>query len=119
MNETEKMKEAYGMLYEIETKLRRMVVTNLLKRYGHNWLVTRYETKMYIHDLISCFGKYPQALPHFDRPQLSNLYKLPAIRNKVAHAVLIEDSEFKHLEKCFRLVKKQPITKRKKLVKSS
>lgn len=114
MNDTEKMKEAYGMLYEIETKLRKMVITHLLKQYGQTWLIKRYENKMYLHDLISYFGKYTQALPHFDQLQLRSLCKLPNIRNKVAHAHLIDDEEFRHLRKCYRLVKRQPITKRDK-----
>lgn len=112
--ELERMKDAYGMLYEIETKLRRIVIANLVKRYGHSWLVQRYENKMYLHDLISYFGKYPQELPHFEQHQRRLLCKLPSIRNKVAHANLIDDNEFKHLTKCYRLVKRQPITKRKR-----
>lgn len=116
MNETEMMKDAYGMLYEIETKLHRMVITNLIKNYGQTWLIQRYDNKIYLHDLISYFGKYPKVLTHFDRPQLYKLFKLPAIRNKVAHAVLIDENEYKHLTKCYRLVKRQPITKRRKAV---
>lgn len=114
--ELEFMKDAYGMLYEIEVKLNRMIIANITKEYGPTWLLKKYETKTALHTLISYFVRYPNTLPHFTEAQIKKLYKLPNIRNKVAHAILIEENEYKQLEKCYRLVKRQPITKRKKKI---
>lgn len=112
----ELMKDAYGMLYEIEVKLNRMIIANITKEYGPTWLLKKYETKTALHTLISYFVRYPSTLPHFTETQIKKLYKLPNIRNKVAHAILIEENEYTQLEKCYRLVKRQPITKRKKKI---
>ncbi|OIJ09402.1 hypothetical protein BKP35_16220 [Anaerobacillus arseniciselenatis] len=112
--ELEYMKSAYGMLYEIEVKLDRMIVANLTKKYGYTWLLQRYETKTALHTRISYFVRYPNTLPHFTEDQIKLLYKLPNIRNKIAHAVLIDESEYKQIEKCYRLVKRQPIRKRER-----
>ncbi len=111
-NETQFMKDAYGMLYEIETKLKRIVITNLLNYYGSNWLLSRYESKLYLHDLIAYFAKYPQVLTHFSPLQLTMLRKLPTTRNKVAHAKLSTDDEFIQLKKCYAFVKRAPFSKR-------
>jgi uncharacterized protein YfkK (UPF0435 family) len=120
MNDTlVRMKDSYGMLFEIETKLRRMVITNLLKCYGQTWLMQRYETTLYLHDLISYFGKFPKELPHFNRVELQSLYKLNRIRNKIAHSHLIDDEEYEYLMKCYRLIMRQPITKRRKKIKEN
>ncbi|MCT8138664.1 hypothetical protein H1D32_13470 [Anaerobacillus sp. CMMVII] len=114
MNDLEKMKEAYGMFFVIESKLRQIILTNLINNYGYTHLVKRYlaENQLY-RNLIEYFQALPHVLPHFDAKQLSLLSKLTPIRNKIAHSHMLTDNEFNHLTKCYRLVKRQPITKRK------
>lgn len=116
----EQMKEAYAMFFVIESKLRKIILTNLINTYGYSHLVKRYlaENQLY-RNLVEYFKTLPQVLPHFDNKQLSSLSKLTPIRNKIAHSHMLSDKEFKHLEKCYAIVKRAPITKKKKLVKSS
>jgi hypothetical protein len=116
--EMELMKEAYGMFFIIESKLRKIILTNIINTYVYSYLVKRYESdSIYYRNLIEYFRSLPEILPHFDNTELNKLAKLNLIRNKIAHSHLLTDSEFKQLEKCYQLVKRQPITKRKKTAK--
>ncbi|KHF41467.1 hypothetical protein [Halalkalibacter okhensis] len=115
------MKEAYSMLYEMENHLRLIVKTNMEKKYGYRWVSILYERRdeqtSYFHELVAFFGKYPHILTHFKPEQLTLLRQLTPIRNKIAHSHLITETEYELLEKCYKIVIKQPITKRRKLIK--
>ncbi|WP_209121302.1 hypothetical protein [Alkalihalobacillus sp. BA299] len=116
MQELELMIEAYRQLYEIENKLRLIIKTNMVQKYGDHWVTILHENKneevSHYHELIAFFGKYPQVLPHFSPHQRKKLMNLTPIRNKIAHSQLINETENKMLEECYRLVMKQPINKR-------
>ncbi len=115
------MKEAYSMLYEMENHLRLIVKTNMEKKCGDRWVSILYENRdektSCFHELVAFFGKYPHILTHFKKEQLNSLRQVSPIRNKIAHSHLINETEFKLLEKCYKFVIKQPIIKRNKLVK--
>lgn len=117
---TNLMTEAYSMLYQIENRLRLIVKTNMQKKYGYHWVSILYEKRdeqiSYFHELVAFFGKYPNVLTHFKTDQFKLLQRLTPIRNKIAHTHLITQTEYELLEKCYKFVIKQPITKRRKLV---
>jgi len=102
------MCEAYKCLYQIEIKLRSIIKFNMTHMYGIHWKVKfkekRSEDDAFYHELISYFGKYPQALPHFKTPELKKLQQLTPIRNKIAHSHLLTKEEFEFLQECYSLV---------------
>lgn len=117
------MKEAYAMLYEIENHLRVIVSANMKKTYGHHWVNILYEKRdeqtSYYHELVAFFGKYPDVLTHFKTEQLQLLQQLTPTRNKIAHSHLITQTEYELLRQCHKFVIRQPIIKRKKLVRDT
>lgn len=122
MKEVEFMLNAYRQLYEIENKLRLIIKTNMEKQYGLHWHALLHEKRSekdsFYHELVAFFGKYPQALPHFNDLQRKKLHSLTPIRNKIAHSRLIDSDEYNFLQECHQLVLKQPIIKRKKFAAS-
>ena len=92
------------------------------KKYGYHWVSILYEKRdeqnSYFHELVAFFGKYPHILPHYKETELCLLRQLTPIRNKIAHSHLITQKEFDLMKHCYHFVIKQPILKRKKLVKA-
>ncbi|MFV8830521.1 hypothetical protein [Alkalihalobacterium sp. APHAB7] len=64
-----KMTKAYRQLYEIETTLRYLIDRTLTETIGSHWRDCVYEKrdfdKLYYHELIPYFAKYPQLQPFY------------------------------------------------------
>jgi len=111
---TEFMKEAYGLLYEIENILRRYIEQTMQKEYGSGWLIEapmamKYKPYnksydiFYLHELVSILRGYPCFVEISD-----NIYYALAqtvyIRNKVAHCQDISEKEMDTLQSTNKMV---------------
>jgi len=109
------MKEAYGLLYEIENTLRIIIEDTMRSEYGMDWLIKapsamkyppyrKHFSSFYYHELISFLKGYPclvQVIPATTIIQLQNTI---AIRNKIAHCKLLSSQEFDILKESFNMV---------------
>ncbi|UCZ53740.1 hypothetical protein LGQ02_02835 [Bacillus shivajii] len=107
-SEIKRMTSAYELLYEIETSLKDHVSQTLSKTYGNHWPIVlkdkkRFE-KVYFHDLIVYYGKYPPLDKFFSLSQRKKLYRLTNVRNKIAHMHHLSSSDYELLTECHQLV---------------
>lgn len=107
-DETKVMKEAYGLLYEIENSLRRTITLSMKSEYGIDWLIQaplsmQYKTysknfsSFYYHELISLLPAYPCIFQHFSTEIINKLQQTIPIRNKIAHTHFLTQTEFETL----------------------
>ncbi|MGM7700524.1 Swt1 family HEPN domain-containing protein [Pseudalkalibacillus sp. Hm43] len=112
MNELNHMKEAYGFLYKIENTLRKYISKELQLVYGENWYEASYKfylrrqpnksfVNLQFHELISFFKSCRIFINSLPRSLFSNLYYLCPIRNKIAHCVVLDETEFKILRNTY------------------
>ncbi|PED65885.1 hypothetical protein [Priestia megaterium] len=108
-NDVEKMKSAYGWVYEIERSLKSLIEYNLRHEYGLGWKSKIYEKReleaTYFQEVISYFGKYSPLIDIFTSRELHELYEITAIRNKICHMQLLLNKEFEHLYDVYQMVK--------------
>jgi hypothetical protein len=103
------MKDAYGILYEIENRLRVFAMWKLEKEYGVNWDViigkkfntvdtrTKYQ-ELYFHQLVSHYRVIPVLISALPSDISLQLYRINTIRNKIAHNQLISEIELDSLK---------------------
>ncbi|WP_096437442.1 hypothetical protein [Alteribacter populi] len=105
---TEFMVEAYRLHYELENNLRWFIRYRMENDYGKDWeraLQIRYDySNAYFHDLISLLFKYPNILIKLEHAQRKLLISTIPIRNKIAHAKVLTNKEFKQLEKAHQFI---------------
>lgn len=116
MNTTEFMKEAYGVLYEIETGLRQYIELTMKTTYGVGWFIKAPLTMKYkpytkhfdnfdYHELISmlraysCFDDIPKGV-------YSQLLMTVPTRNKIAHCKIVSEAEKVELQDTYKLLLK-------------
>jgi hypothetical protein len=103
------MKEAYGILYEIENHLRVFAMGKLEKEYGVNWdviigkkfntVVTKTEfMELHFHQLVSYYRVLPLLTSTIPSDISLQLYRLNTVRNKIAHNKLISIIELEALK---------------------
>lgn len=105
----EYMKDAYGMLYQIENKLRLNIAQTMKKEYGSNWLKrapfeNKYEpykkgnlNDFLLYELIRMIYSY-ECLKYMINIPEKEISLIPSIRNKIAHSKLISKSEYDTLK---------------------
>lgn len=107
--ELKTMKEAYGILYEIEHHLRVFAMRKLEKEYGACWdsyigekfntVDTRTKYKnLYFHQLVSHYRVIPVLIAALPSDISLQLYRINTTRNKIAHNHLISEEEFESLK---------------------
>ncbi|WP_232217796.1 Swt1 family HEPN domain-containing protein [Virgibacillus sp. SK37] len=105
----ELMKNAYGLLYEIENSLRSYIHRKMEDYYGIHWYEvaprkeynrppSRTFDSLNFSDYSSYFAIYPKAFKKIPRKFLTLLHQLYPIRNKIAHNHLLTHKEFGLLE---------------------
>lgn len=111
------MKEAYGMLYELENITRIIIDKTMIKNYGIDWfikapLTKRYQSyrkqfsKFYLHELISLINSYDCLSILFTSKEIFLIRNTLPIRNKIAHSKLISDYDFEQLSIALKIIKK-------------
>ena len=107
----ERMKEAYGMLYAIETSLRRYINDKMTSYYGVDWQYkapknmsfrARPLNQSYFYDLENYLSVYPCFNYHDDL--IFTLRKLYSIRNKIAHCHELTEEEYDMLNEAYELI---------------
>ncbi|RKQ32306.1 hypothetical protein [Oceanobacillus halophilus] len=110
------MKEAYGLLYEIENLLREEIETIMIRKYGIGWmikaptlnkykpLVKRDIHEFYLHELISLASSY-DCINSSSASTLKKLRNITSIRNKIAHSKPIQQEEFYLLQEVYHELK--------------
>ncbi|MFC2948507.1 hypothetical protein [Virgibacillus sediminis] len=105
---TEYMKEAYGLLYELETGLGQYIEMTMEKTYGIGWQVQapiamkykphskRFDS-FYYHELVSILRAYP-CFSELPKDVYLQLLRTVPIRNKIAHCKSISDEEMMQLQ---------------------
>lgn len=106
------MKDAYGMLYQIENMLRLKIDFIMEERYGRDWirrapLENKYEpykkddlNDFHLYELIKIINSYECIKDQIDIP-LRQTSRIPYIRNKIAHSKLISDGEYDLLKSVY------------------
>lgn len=106
------MKEAYGMLYEIENLLRCEIESTMVRNYGLAWMIkapaeNKYKPLKKVNSMnftymnfLSLANSYECTRTTLDKP-LVKLRLLPSIRNKKAHNHLINKDEFELLKEVY------------------
>lgn len=112
MTNVEQMKDAYGLLFEIETGLRHFINHQMSIKYGTNWYKTapqcgRYPheflRKPYFHELEGYFHRYPCfSIP---RSFITSLRKLYPIRNQIAHCNNLTQTQYIQLYEIHKTLK--------------
>ncbi|MFC2948129.1 Swt1 family HEPN domain-containing protein [Virgibacillus sediminis] len=106
--QTEYMKEAYGLFFEIETGLSQYIEQTMEKAYGVGWLIqapatmkykpySKHFESFYYHELISMLRAYP-CFPKLPKDVYLQLVRTVPIRNKIAHCKSISDEEMARLQ---------------------
>lgn len=113
-----KMKNAYGMLYEIETELRQQIIKRMLDKYGENWErvaplkenrspllrnyanLNLYELEHFLY--YSVFDDI-RDIP-FYKKFLHALHTTYPLRNKIAHCHELTECEYHTLEKNYLII---------------
>ncbi|SFE50444.1 hypothetical protein SAMN05216238_1219 [Lentibacillus persicus] len=119
--QTEFMKQAYGLVYEIENCLRRYIEQTMQKEYGVGWfiegpLVMKYKpynknyNTFHFHELVSMLRGYPCFVETTDTIYYE-LTQTVEIRNKVAHSQDISDKEMVLLQRVHKMVMEQVLLK--------
>ncbi|WP_336883816.1 hypothetical protein [Priestia koreensis] len=94
----ERIKEAYGALYEIETSLKDIIEDKMSTEHGPLWRrKLREEGKKHFHDVVSFYHKYQCLNDLFTSEELHQMHQLIAIRNKVCHMRDLSNDEFRVL----------------------
>lgn len=113
----EYMKDAYGMLYQIENTLRLEITRIMKKEYGLNWMKRApYENKyapfkkddlntFHLYELIRMIYSY-ECIKNQINISEKEISRIPYIRNKIAHSKLINDSEYDLLKNVYSQFKK-------------
>lgn len=108
----EYMKDAYGMLYQIENMLRLKIALIMKKEYGANWirrapLENKYEpykkndlNDFHLYELIKIMDSYDCIKNQIDIPS-KQISRIPYIRNKIAHSKLISYTEYDLLKSVY------------------
>ncbi|MFC2947663.1 hypothetical protein [Virgibacillus sediminis] len=111
--ETEYMKEAYGLLFEIETGLSQYIEQTMEETYGIGWQIqapvtmkykpySKHFTSFYYHELISMLRAYP-CFDELPKDVYLQLLRTIPLRNKIAHCKSISDPEMTQLQDTYKL----------------
>ncbi|MFC3040411.1 Swt1 family HEPN domain-containing protein [Virgibacillus xinjiangensis] len=113
---TEYMKEAYGLLFEIETGLSQYIEQTMEKTFGIGWQIkapatmkykpySKHFNSFYYHELISMLRAYP-CFADIPKDVYLQLIRTVPIRNKIAHCKSVNNEEMARLQDTFKLVMK-------------
>ncbi|MFB9974354.1 hypothetical protein FPQ10_10295 [Allobacillus sp. SKP2-8] len=108
IEDTEFMKQAYGMLYDLENQLRKVISITMTEEYGSGWLIQAPLTNLYkpyrknfsrfyLHELVSMLSSYECFSEIFKVKEIAQLKSILPIRNKIAHCKLITKEELRLL----------------------
>lgn len=102
--------EAFSLIYDIETTLRKIVNKSMTEWYGYHWRTRLRETtdlkKYYFHDLIALLFRYPLAFQQFQNRKVS-INRLIHIRNLTCHMRALSDDDFRLLKECHEFICKE------------
>ncbi len=107
-SELELMKKSYGILYEIENRMRKFAKLKMEHDYGLNWkfkitkgVRNKYTTttfeQLHFHQLVSYYKSFPSLTSSIPPNLYLRLYQLNTTRNKIAHTHLITELELKEM----------------------
>jgi len=113
----EDMKNCYGMLFQIENKIRNNIKETLVLHYGDYWvdkinkiyknnITSRPIDELHFHELINFLKIVPEVNNLYEESTLKSLSKLTSIRNKIAHSIILTDKEMNYLNHIHNLIKK-------------
>jgi hypothetical protein len=108
-NEINFMKEAYGILYEIENRMRLFAIQKMEKEYGIHWevivsrrintVVTRAKfQELHFDQIVSYYRVFPVLSSVLPMEISLQLYRLTSVRNKIAHNKLITELELERMK---------------------
>lgn len=114
--EIELMKESYSLIYKVENMLRLNIRLEMESFYGLNWynVAPRQERlpsykrsfqRLYFHELIPFLVVYPCFRKFASEDIIFSLRQLIPLRNKIAHNVCLNTTEYNLLCKNYKNIK--------------
>ena len=113
--EVEKMKNAYGMLYVIETSLRSFIKESLMNRYGQQWehiapraVLRRPTSKAFdefnYYELVFYLSSFSLVAGKNRNRVITSLKGISEVRNKIAHCKNLDSNDWALLEEAYRSI---------------
>ncbi|MEC5425298.1 hypothetical protein QGM71_17590 [Virgibacillus sp. C22-A2] len=107
--ELEFMKNAYGLLYEVENKLHYTIESVMRNEYGIAWFINGPKAMKYLpyrkglkffnyYELLALMRGYPCFTNYFSKIIFISLHETIPIRNKIAHCHVISQDEYDLLQ---------------------